>query len=78
MQPTLEFDIVLPSDKNYGVSNDIITQVDSRLEQIRQEPGETNRQVFALLLLNRFVGQNPLASSSPDIQCFIVCTPKCK
>jgi hypothetical protein len=65
MQPTLEFDIVLPSDKNYGVSNDIITQVDSRLEQIRQEPGETNRQVFALLLLNRFVGQNPLASSSP-------------
>ncbi|HEV8273116.1 MAG TPA: translocation/assembly module TamB domain-containing protein, partial [Chitinophagaceae bacterium] len=64
-QPTLEFDIVLPTDKNYGVSNDIITQVDSRLEQIRQEPGETNRQVFALLLLNRFVGQNPLASSSP-------------
>ncbi|HEV8270120.1 MAG TPA: translocation/assembly module TamB domain-containing protein, partial [Chitinophagaceae bacterium] len=48
MQPTLEFDIVLPTDKNYGVSNDIITQVDSRLEQIRQEPGETNRQVFAL------------------------------
>jgi hypothetical protein len=65
MQPTLAFDIILPSDKNYGVSNDIITQVDSRLEQIRQEPGETNRQVFALLLLNRFVGQNPLASSSP-------------
>ncbi|TMI96340.1 MAG: hypothetical protein E6H08_04785 [Bacteroidetes bacterium] len=65
MQPTLAFDIVLPTDKNYGVSNDIITQVDSRLEQIRQEPGETNRQVFALLLLNRFVGQNPLASSSP-------------
>jgi translocation and assembly module TamB len=65
MQPTLAFDIILPTDKNYGVSNDIITQVDSRLEQIRQEPGETNRQVFALLLLNRFVGQNPLASSSP-------------
>jgi len=65
MQPTLAFDIVLPSNKNYGVSNDIITQVDTRLEQIRQEPGEINRQVFALLLLNRFVGQNPLASSSP-------------
>ena len=64
MQPTLGFDIVLPSDKNYGVSNDIITQVQSRLEEIRQESGEINRQVFALLLLNRFVGQNPLASSS--------------
>jgi hypothetical protein len=65
MQPILAFDIVLPADKNYGVSNDIITQVDSKLEELRQDPGETNRQVFALLLLNRFVGQNPFASSSP-------------
>ena len=65
MKPQLAFDIVLPLDKNYGVSNDIITQVDRRLEELRQEPGETNRQVFALLLLNRFVGQNPLASSTP-------------
>jgi len=65
MQPKLAFDIVLPPNRSYGVSNDIITQVDSRLEQIRQDPGETNRQVFALLLLGRFVGQNPLASNSP-------------
>ena len=65
MKPELAFDIVLPLDKNYGVSNDIITQVDRRLEELRQEPGETNRQVFALLLLNRFVGQNPLASNTP-------------
>ncbi len=65
MQPVLSFDIVLPLDKNYGVSNDIITQVDSRLAQLRQEPGEINKQVFALLLLNRFVSQNPLASNTP-------------
>jgi len=65
LKPDIAFDIVLPLDKNYGVSNDIITQVESRLEQLRQEPGEVNKQVFALLLLNRFVGQNPLASSSP-------------
>jgi hypothetical protein len=65
MQPKLAFDIMLPADKNYGVSNDIITQVDHRLTELRQDPGETNRQVFALLLLNRFVGQNPLASSTP-------------
>jgi hypothetical protein len=65
MKPELAFDIVLPLDQNYGVSNDIITQVDRRLQELRQEPGETNRQVFALLLLNRFVGQNPLASSTP-------------
>ena len=65
MQPKVNFDIVLPLDKNYGVSNDIITQVDSRLAQIRTEPGEINKQVFSLLLLNRFVGQNPFESNSP-------------
>jgi translocation and assembly module TamB len=65
MQPKLAFDIVLPADKNYGVSNDIVTQVDHRLQELRQDEGETNRQVFSLLLLNRFVGQNPFASNSP-------------
>ena len=65
LQPKISFDIVLPTDKNYGVSNDIITQVESRLEQLRQETGEVDKQVFSLLLLNRFVGENPLESSSP-------------
>ena len=65
LEPDIKFDIILPSDKNYGVSNDIITQVDSRLEQLRQDQGEIDKQVFSLLLLNRFVGQNPLESSSP-------------
>jgi len=65
LQPKVDFDIVLPSDKSYGVSNDIITQVQSRLEQLRQDPGEVNKQVFSLLLLNRFVGQNPLESNGP-------------
>jgi translocation and assembly module TamB len=65
LEPKIRFDIVLPSDKNYGVSNDIITQVDSRLAQLRQEAGEVDKQVFSLLLLNRFVGQNPLESQTP-------------
>jgi len=65
LQPKVDFDIALPSDKSYGVSNDIITQVQSRLEQLRQDPGEVNKQVFSLLLLNRFVGQNPLESNGP-------------
>ena len=64
MQPEVSFDIVLPTDKSYGVSNDIITQVESRLEQLRQDPGEIQKQAFALLLLGRFVGQNPLESSA--------------
>lgn len=63
MKPSVAFDIVLPEDKNYGVSNDIVTTVESKLDQLRQDQGEINKQVFALLLLGRFVGQNPFQSS---------------
>jgi hypothetical protein len=31
---------------------------------LRQQPDELNKQVFALLLLNRFIGENPFASES--------------
>jgi translocation and assembly module TamB len=63
LKPLITFDIVLPLDKNYNVSNDIITTVQNALAQIREDPGEINKQVFALLLLNRFVGQNPFDNS---------------
>jgi hypothetical protein len=33
------------------------------LAQIRLEPSELNKQVFSVLLLNRFVGENPFESS---------------
>ena len=59
LKPQITFDIILPSDKNYNVSNDIISTVQNKLIQVRQDPGEMNKQVFALLLLNRFVGENP-------------------
>jgi hypothetical protein len=64
LKPIVAFDITLPSDQNYGVSNDIITVVQSRLDQIRQDEGELNKQVFAVLLLGRFVGENPFKSES--------------
>jgi hypothetical protein len=63
MKPVLSFDIRLPTDRNYNVSSDIITNVDTRLTQLRQEPSELNKQVFSLLLLGRFVGENPFESS---------------
>jgi hypothetical protein len=63
MKPDVTFDIVLPTDRSYPVSADIIRNVDIRLAQLRQEPGELNKQVFSLLLLNRFVGDNPFQSS---------------
>jgi hypothetical protein len=61
MKPVVAFDILLPEDKNYGVSNDVVTTVQYRLTQLREDEGETNKQVFSLLLLNRFVGENPFS-----------------
>lgn len=62
LRPVIAFDIVLPNDKNYGVSNDVVTAVQTRLDQIKQDEGEINKQVFSLLLLGRFVGENPFKS----------------
>ncbi len=64
MKPNISFDIVLPKEGNYNVSGEVITQVQSSLLQLRQEPAELNKQVFALLLLNRFVGENPFDNSA--------------
>lgn len=63
MKPNITFDIILP-EENYNVSTDIINNVNGRLTQLREEPSELNKQVFALLLLNRFISENPFASSA--------------
>jgi hypothetical protein len=64
MKPAVTFDIRLPEDKNYLVSKDIISAVQNKLLQIREEPGEVNKQVFALLLLSRFVNENIFDNSN--------------
>ncbi|MEO7978217.1 translocation/assembly module TamB domain-containing protein [Flavobacterium sp.] len=63
LKPEITFDIILP-EGNYGVSSNVIDMSRTKLEQLRQEPAELNKQVFALLLLNRFIGENPFASES--------------
>lgn len=64
LQPQISFDVVLPTDRNYSVDPSVVSSVQTRLAQLRQEPAEINKQVFALLLLNRFVGENPFDNSS--------------
>lgn len=64
LKPLVTFDIKLPEDKSYLVSKDIIASVQNKLLQIREEPGEINKQVFALLLLSRFVNENPFDNSN--------------
>ncbi|MFH7017094.1 translocation/assembly module TamB domain-containing protein [Flavobacterium sp. FlaQc-47] len=63
LKPEITFDIILP-DGNYDVSTDVVSLTQTKLQQLRQEPAELNKQVFALLLLNRFIGENPFASES--------------
>ncbi len=64
LQPKISFNIVLPTDRSYNVSQEIVSTVQIKLTQMRQEQGEMNKQVFALLLLNRFVSENPFDNSN--------------
>jgi len=63
LKPELTFDIEIP-EGNYNVGAGVIDATKSKLEQLRQEPAELNKQVFALLLLNRFIGENPFSSDA--------------
>ncbi len=63
LQPQIGFDIVLPKEQSYEVSSSVTSTVRTKLAQLREEPNEMNKQVFALLLLNRFVGEDPFSSS---------------
>jgi hypothetical protein len=63
LKPDISFDITIP-DGNYEVSPEVINTTKSKLDQLRENPSDMNKQVFALLLLNRFVGENPFASEA--------------
>ncbi|MES2278332.1 MAG: translocation/assembly module TamB domain-containing protein [Bacteroidota bacterium] len=62
MKPDISFNIVLPED-NYTVSSEVISTVNNRLAQIRQDPNELNKQVLGVLVLGHFIGDNPLQSA---------------
>jgi hypothetical protein len=63
LKPEISFDIVIPDNIN-SVSTEVINTTNFKLEQIRQQPDLMNKQVFALLLLNRFLGENPFESEA--------------
>ena len=54
-QPQLSFDIII-KDKAEGVSYEMTTTIDNKLQQLRKDPSAMNKQVFALLAFNRFIG----------------------
>ncbi|AXY72681.1 translocation/assembly module TamB [Paraflavitalea soli] len=67
MKPKIAFDIKLPEDKNYGIDKSIVENSNTKLEQLRQQPAEMNKQVFALLLLNRFIREDPFITGNSSL-----------
>ncbi len=64
LKPDITFDIRLPEDELASTNTSDVAEVaDRRLQQLRTEPSEMNKQVFALLVLNRFLAADPLQSS---------------
>ena len=61
LKPTISFDIALREDKVSSWKD-----IDTKLEQIRRDDAEMNKQVFALLLLGRFVAENPFRSEGTN------------
>lgn len=64
LRPLLTFEIKLRKETSVRVDSEISSQVEMRLNQINAEPSELSKQVYALLILNRFVADNPFASAS--------------
>ena len=64
LRPLLTFEIKLKKESSVRVDSEISSQVEMRLNQINSEPSELSKQVYALLILNRFVADNPFASAS--------------
>lgn len=59
LKPEISFDIMLPQEELSQWP-----EVEARLQQIRNDASELNKQVFAVLLLNRFVQDDPLKSDA--------------
>ena len=55
-KPTIKFDIQL-SEESSVINSDLRTTIENKLAQIRGDESATNKQVFSLLLMNRFVGE---------------------
>ncbi len=64
LQPGINFDLSLPDDKVYPLSSDQIEVIQGKLSQVRTDTSELNKQVFAILILNRFVSDDPFSSQA--------------
>jgi translocation and assembly module TamB len=64
MQPDITFDIVLPEGKANVVATSVAEEVQRKLSEMRNDPSTLNKQVFAALILGRFISEDPFASGA--------------
>jgi translocation and assembly module TamB len=64
-KPTIGFDITIPQS---DLNNSVAGQVDAILANLRQpsQTSELSKQVFSLLVLGRFIQQNPFQSAAGE------------
>lgn len=58
LEPELDFDIVV-SEQGSGLSTNVESLVESKLNELRTNSSEMNKQVFSVLIMNRFLAENP-------------------
>lgn len=58
LKPTISFKIDLPENNQGALQGAVYT----KLQNVNRDPNELNKQVFALLALNRFIANNPFQS----------------
>jgi hypothetical protein len=61
LKPQITFDLEL--NRSANLASDLQYTINSKIAQLRLEQSEMNKQVFALVLLDRFVAENPFSSS---------------
>jgi translocation and assembly module TamB len=64
LKPNISFDVLLPEGGTYRLSSEGQELVQAKLTQLRTDTSELNKQVFAVLILNRFVGDDPFSSDA--------------
>lgn len=62
MQPDIAFDIQIPEDKEYVADATRITNVKNRLAILRNNPSDINKQVFGIIVLGRYIAEDPFSS----------------
>jgi hypothetical protein len=67
LHPVISFEIELPPE-NKGILNGAVNQ---KLMMLNDDESALNKQVFALLVLGRFIQENPLLSESGGTSTFV-------